>query len=413
MKNATDFLIDISDKMDKKVPIVQNVVIDGIVPNFDFSEPFGMRTFLSIVKSPIIINSLDLGTNMREDFVKKIQGLPFPNGGAPIAEAFKESCAGFKKFEKTNGEVTRRIVFVTNGEDTDAGILDYEVEKAIKEYPIQVNIIGICMSEANQRTAKKVADMTGGAFCNVEQTCDVLTLRGIITPIIDALHNAVPAKASAPAPEPAPAPQPAPAPEPITAKIPEPEPVKVKEEPIRAAFVSQLVAQAPKPAAQAPSQQEKQQEKKEEPSFSSIAAEVAEPIIDIAKENEYKAEIAAIAELQAARSAQKSANVKAIEESNSNIVALLDKNKVMMNQILEGGKETEIALDRLKAAIKDHEMTIEELRTVNKKLTEQNLQLKHRAKEQEANIEALKQEKLALQKEIDRVREIANEMLKI
>ncbi len=405
MKNAIDFLIDISDKMDKKVPIVQNVVIDGIVPNIDFSEPFGMRTFLSIVKSPIIINSLDMGSNMREDFVKKIQGLPFPNGGAPIAEAFKESCAGFKKFEKTNGEVTRRIVFVTNGEDTDAGVLDYEVEKATKDYPIQVNIIGICMSEANQRTAKKVADMTGGAFCNVEQTCDVMTLRGIIAPVIDALHNAISAKA----PEPAPAPQPAPAPEPITAKIPEPEPVRVKEEPIRAAFVSQPVAQAPKPAAQAPVQQEK----KEEPAFSSIAAEVIEPVFDIEKENEYKAEIAAIAELQAARSAQKSANVKAIEESNSNIVALLGKNKAMMDQILEGGKETEIALDRLRAAVKDHEMTIEELRTVNKKLTEQNLQLKHRAKEQEANLEALKQEKMALQKEIDRVREIANEMLKI
>lgn len=405
MKNAIDFLIDISDKMDKKVPIVQNVVIDGIVPNIDFSEPFGMRTFLSIVKSPIIINSLDMGSNMREDFVKKIQGLPFPNGGAPIAEAFKESCAGFKKFEKTNGEVTRRIVFVTNGEDTDAGVLDYEVEKATKDYPIQVNIIGICMSEANQRTAKKVADMTGGAFCNVEQTCDVLTLRGIIAPVIDALHNAISAKA----PEPAPAPQPAPAPEPITAKIPEPEPVRVKEEPIRAAFVSQPIAQAPKPAAQAPVQQEK----KEEPAFSSIAAEVIEPVFDIEKENEYKAEIAAIAELQAARSAQKSANVKAIEESNSNIVALLGKNKAMMDQILEGGKETEIALDRLRAAVKDHEMTIEELRTVNKKLTEQNLQLKHRAKEQEANLEALKQEKMALQKEIDRVREIANEMLKI
>ena len=403
MKNAIDFLIDISDKMDKKVPIVQNVVIDGIVPNIDFSEPFGMRTFLSIVKSPIIINSLDMGSNMREDFVKKIQGLPFPNGGAPIAEAFKESCAGFKKFEKTNGEVTRRIVFVTNGEDTDAGVLDYEVEKATKDYPIQVNIIGICMSEANQRTAKKVADMTGGAFCNVEQTCDVMTLRGIIAPVIDALHNAISAKA----PEPAPAPQPAP--EPITAKIPEPEPVRVKEEPIRAAFVSQPVAQAPKPAAQAPVQQEK----KEEPAFSSIAAEVIEPVFDIEKENEYKAEIAAIAELQAARSAQKSANVKAIEESNSNIVALLGKNKAMMDQILEGGKETEIALDRLRAAVKDHEMTNEDLRTVNKKLTEQNLQLKHRAKEQEANLEALKQEKMALQKEIDRVREIANEMLKI
>ena len=104
---------------------------------------------------------------------------------------------------------------------------------------------------------------------------------------------------------------------------------------------------------------------------------------------------------------------KAIEESNSNIMALLDKNKVMMDEILEGGKETEVALDKLRAAIKDHEMTIDELRTVNKKLTEQNLQLKHRAKEQEANMEALKQEKMALQKEIDRLREIANEILKI
>ena len=405
MKNAIDFLIDISDKMDKKVPIVQNVVIDGIVPNIDFSEPFGMRTFLSIFKSPIIINSLDLGANTREDFVQKIQGLPIPNGGAPIAETFKESCAGFKKFEKANGEVTRRIVFVTNGEDTDAGVLDYEVEKAVKDYPIQVNIIGICMSESSQRTAKKVADMTGGAFCNVEQTCDVMTLRNILSPVIDALRNEVSAKAAEPAPAPQPAP--APAPEPVKVKMPEPEPVR--EEPIRAAFVSQPVAQAPKPAAQAPIQQEK----KVESSFSSIAAEVNIPTIDIEKENEYKAEIAAIAELQAARSAQKSANVKAIEESNSNIVALLGKNKAMMDQILEGGKETEIALDRLKAAVKDHEMTIEELRAVNKKLTEQNLQLKHRAKEQEANLEALKQEKMALQKEIDRVREIANEMLKI
>lgn len=261
------------------------------------------------------------------------------------------------------------------------------------------------MSESSQRTAKKVADMTGGAFCNVEQTCDVMTLRNILSPVIDALRNEVSAKAAEPAPAPQPAP--APAPEPVKVKMPEPEPVR--EEPIRAAFVSQPVAQAPKPAAQAPIQQEK----KVESSFSSIAAEVNIPTIDIEKENEYKAEIAAIAELQAARSAQKSANVKAIEESNSNIVALLGKNKAMMDQILEGGKETEIALDRLKAAVKDHEMTIEELRAVNKKLTEQNLQLKHRAKEQEANLEALKQEKMALQKEIDRVREIANEMLKI
>lgn len=396
MKNATDFLIDISGKMDKKMPIVQNVVLDGIVPNMDFTEPFGMRTFLSVCKSPIIINSLDMGMNLREDFVKKIQNLPFPNSGAPIAEAFKESVAGFKKFEKQNGEVSRRIVYVTNGEDTDSGVLDYEVEKVIKDYPIQVNIVGICMSEANQKMAKKVADMTGGVFCNVEQTCDTLTLRNILTPLIDAMHNVAPAKA--------------PEPEPVKVVEQEPSPKMAEPEPVRmAAFVSQPVQQEARPVAQpAPAV-----EKKPEAPISVAIPEVKQPVVDAAKEEEYKAEIAAITELQAARSAQKKANVKAIEESNSNILALLDKNKVMMNQILEGGKETEVALDKLRAAVKDHEMTIEELREVNKKLTEQNLQLKHRAMEQEANMDALKQEKMALQKEIDRLREIANEMLKI
>lgn len=398
MKNATDFLIDISGKMDKKMNIVQNVVIDGIVPNMDFAEPFGMRTFLSVCKSPIIINSLDMGTNTREDFVKKIQNLPFPNSGAPIAEAFKESVSGYKKYEKLiKEEVSRRIIYVTNGEDTDSGVLDYEVEKVIKEYPVQVNIVGICMSESNQRMAKKVADMTGGVFCNVEQTCDTLTLRNILTPLIDVLHNVAPAKV-------------------VEEKVVEvaQEPVKVVEQPVQepvrmAAFVSQPVQQEARPVAQSAPVVEK----KVEASISAAIPEVKQPAVDAAREKEYKAEIAAITELQAARSAQKKANVKAIEESNSNILALLDKNKAMMDQILEGGKETEIALDKLRAAVKDHEMTIEELREVNKKLTEQNLQLKHKAKEQEANMDALKQEKMALQKEIDRLREIANEMLKI
>lgn len=403
MKNATDFLIDISGKMDKKMNIVQNVVIDGIVPNMDFAEPFGMRTFLSVCKSPIIINSLDMGTNTREDFVKKIQNLPFPNSGAPIAEAFKESVSGYKKYEKlVKEEVSRRIIYVTNGEDTDSGVLDYEVEKVIKEYPIQVNIVGICMSESNQRMAKKVTDMTGGVFCNVEQTCDTLTLRNILTPLIDVLHNVAPVKIVAPEPVKVVEPEPAP----VKAVEPDPEPVRM------AAFVSQPVQQEARPVAQS-AQSAPVVEKRVETPISAAIPEVKQPVVDVAREKEYKAEIAAITELQAARSAQKKANVKAIEESNSNILALLDKNKVMMNQILEGGKETEIALDKLRAAVKDHEMTIEELREVNKKLTEQNLQLKHKAKEQEANMDALKQEKMALQKEIDRLREIANEMLKI
>lgn len=351
MKNATDFLIDISDKMDKKMSIVQNVVIDGIIPNMEFSEPFGMRTFLSVVKSPIIINSLDMGKNLREEFVKKIQGLPFPNGGAPIAEAFKESVAGFKKFEAAKGPVARRIVYVTNGEDTDSGVLDYEVEKVIKDYPVQVNIVGICMSESNQRTAQKVAEMTGGAFCNVEATMDVASLRSVLSPVIDAINNVKPAKVETPA-------------------VP--------------------VVEAPKAAP--------------------VVEPIARPVVDEAKEQARQQQIAAIAKAQSAKVGK--ADLSVVEEANAAIMSLLEQNKVMVAQLLEDSQADKSAMDMLMATVKENEDTIKELRGANDKLSSQNHELQQLVGEQAASIEALTNEKAALQKEIDRLLGIANEMLK-
>lgn len=375
MKNATDFLIDISDKMDKKVSIVQNVVIDGIIPNMEFSEPFGMRTFLSVVKSPIIINSLDLGKNLREEFVKKIQGLPFPNGGAPIAEAFKVSVDGFKKFEAINAPVTRRIVYVTNGEDTDGGVLDYEVEKVVKDYPIQVNIIGICMSEANQRTAQKVADMTGGAFCNVEESMDVVSLRNVLAPVIDALHNAKPAKVEAPVVKV----------EPVKAEAVKVEPVKVQEAPAQPAVSTAVKVEVP------------------------VMEKVERPVVDVEKEKARQSQIAALA--QKANASQK-LDLSSIEESNAAIVAILEQNKAMVAKLLENTQADASAMDMLMLTVKENESTIQELRDVNDKLSDQNHQLDQLVKEQAASIEALSNEKVALQSEIDRLIGIANEMLK-
>lgn len=368
MKNATDFLIDISDKMDKKMSIVQNVVIDGIIPNMEFSEPFGMRTFLSVVKSPIIINSLDMGKNLREEFVKKIQGLPFPNGGAPIAEAFKESVAGFKKFEAAKGPVARRIVYVTNGEDTDSGVLDYEVEKVIKDYPVQVNIVGICMSESNQRTAQKVVEMTGGAFCNVEATMDVASLRSVLSPVIDAINNVKPAKVENP-----------------VVKV---EPVK--EEPVKVETPAAPVVEAPKAAP--------------------VVEPIARPVVDEAKEQARQQQIAAIAKAQSAKVGK--ADLSVVEEANAAIMSLLEQNKVMVAQLLEDSQADKSAMDMLMATVKENEDTIKELRGANDKLSSQNHELQQLVGEQAASIEALTNEKAALQKEIDRLLGIANEMLK-
>lgn len=371
MKNATDFLIDISGKMDKKMSIVQNVVIDGIISNMEFSEPFGMRTFLSVAKSPIIINSLDMGKNLREEFVKKIQNLPFPNGGAPIAEAFKESVAGFKKYEAAKGAVARRIVYVTNGEDTDSGVLDYEVEKVIKDYPIQVNIIGICMSEADQRTAKKVAEMTGGAFCNVEQSADVVTLRTILTPILDALRNAKPAKVEQPV---------------------------MKVEPIQAQAKEETSAPVAQPVAEPVV-------KKAAP----VIEVVEKPVVDEAKEKARQSQIAEIAKAQAGKV---KVDLSSVEEANATIMGLLEQNKAMVAQLIESKQADSSAMEMLMTTVKENEGTIQELRTVNNKLSDQNHQLQQLVDEQSASIESLVAEKAALQKEIDRLIGIANEMLK-
>lgn len=378
MKNATDFLIDISGKMDKKMSIVQNVLMDGIIPNMEFSEPFGMRTFLSVVKSPIIINSLDMGKNLREEFVKKIQNLPFPNGGAPIAEAFKESVAGFKKYEAAKGAVTRRIVYVTNGDDTDSGVLDYEVEKVIKDYPIQVNIIGICMSESDQNSAKKVTEMTGGAFCNVEESTDLATLRTILSPVIDALHNVKPVKVEAPV---------------------------VKEEPVVAQVKEEVPAQA------------KVVEVKVEAPAIKIE-KVETPVVDEEKEKARQSQIAEIAKSKSARGENK-IDLNAMAESNAMIMSVLEQNKNMVAQLLEDKKADANAMDMLMVTIKENESTIQELREVNGKLSNQNQDLQALVEEQKMNFESLTadfksltEEKLALQKEIDRLHEIANEMLK-
>lgn len=81
MSTITDFLIDISDNMSKKLPIAQKAIKDEIIPLLNFSDPIGLRTFLSIVKSPIVINSIDLGLTNEHDFSEKIEKLPIPNGG--------------------------------------------------------------------------------------------------------------------------------------------------------------------------------------------------------------------------------------------------------------------------------------------------------------------------------------------
>lgn len=186
MSKMTDFLIDNSDKMDKKVQVAQQVLVGSIIPNFDCNSVFGMRSFKSVVGSAIVIKQLDLKEkNDKAAFLEKANKLPMASGGCPLAVALKESLE-----ELSNNEAeTKKIILITAGEDTDGGVPEYEVEKSAKD--IQINIIGIGMGEFQLADANKIAQMTGGVCCNIpaEQFNDNHAIETIVAPVVNAMKS--------------------------------------------------------------------------------------------------------------------------------------------------------------------------------------------------------------------------------
>lgn len=185
MKHAFDFLIDISDKMENKLAVTQKVLSSNIIPNLDSSDDFGMRTFLSVLGNPIIINSLDLGNNAKADFLQKAENLPIPNGGTPISAVIKESVNDFGK----NKSDDKHIILVTAGEETDGG--HYAIELDLHKPDVQVNIIGIGMTKQASEDATKATNATNGVFVNIPESDynDNASISNILSPIIDILKG--------------------------------------------------------------------------------------------------------------------------------------------------------------------------------------------------------------------------------
>jgi hypothetical protein len=185
MKTITDFLIDISDNMKDRMSIAQKILSDEIIPSFDFSEPFGMRTFLSIARSPIVINSIDLGVNSKNDFLERVKKLPLPNGGSPIAYTIQKSIDSLSKSEVP----VKRIVLITAGIDTEGKSYEYEAEKGNKEENIQVNILGIGLGGPEEKTASKAATLSNGCFCNIPLDATSSQIKEIILPLLSKLKE--------------------------------------------------------------------------------------------------------------------------------------------------------------------------------------------------------------------------------
>lgn len=169
MATATDFLMDISDNISGKQKMVKRLFSDEIVPSLNFSEPIGLRTFLSVVGSPIIISSLDMGLNTVSDFNKKIDGLPWPNGGAPLAKTVNKSVSDFENIDADD----KIIVLVTGGSDNfryEMSDVAYEINKA--EGKVRLVVLGINLSEDDEKDAISSIEKCNGAFCNIKMNDD-------------------------------------------------------------------------------------------------------------------------------------------------------------------------------------------------------------------------------------------------
>lgn len=169
MATATDFLMDISDNISGKQKMVKRLFSDEIVPSLNFSEPIGLRTFLSVVGSPIIISSLDMGLNTMSDFNKKIDGLPWPNGGAPLAKTVNKSVSDFENIDADD----KIVVLVTGGSDNfryEMGDVAYEINNAKGE--VRLVVLGINLSENDEKDAISSIAKCNGAFCNIKMNDD-------------------------------------------------------------------------------------------------------------------------------------------------------------------------------------------------------------------------------------------------
>jgi hypothetical protein len=169
MATATDFLMDISDNISGKQKMVKRLFSDEIVPSLNFSEPIGLRTFLSVVGSPIIISSLDMGLNTVSDFNKKIDGLPWPNGGAPLAKTVNKSVSDFENIDADD----KIVVLVTGGSDNfryEMGDVAYEINNAKGE--VRLVVLGINLSENDEKDAISSIEKCNGAFCNIKMNDD-------------------------------------------------------------------------------------------------------------------------------------------------------------------------------------------------------------------------------------------------
>lgn len=151
-----------------RMELVKKILIQDVLPTIDYSSKISVRTFHSSENNSTLIEPIIYESGKGQDLAKQIENLPIPykTGGTPITGALLNSIGRLKILEN----VDRKIILITDGEET--GDRDYRtvVDNAFKKSGINCNIyiVGISLTKEAQVKARSLGNKTNGGYFHIE-----------------------------------------------------------------------------------------------------------------------------------------------------------------------------------------------------------------------------------------------------
>lgn len=166
-----------------RMTLAKSALINDIIPTLDYTGLIGIRTFYSKEKEPIIETVYE-GKFDKNIVISKIQSFtdPVNTGGTPISAALQSSI----DFLKKSPDIDKKIILVTDGEETDGGDFIVTAENGLKDHQIDYNIfiIGIGQNVATAEKCKLLSESTKGGYVNLETAnYDKEKLSNILRPL--------------------------------------------------------------------------------------------------------------------------------------------------------------------------------------------------------------------------------------
>jgi len=189
--NKTYLLPDGSTRME----LAKKILVEELIPKLDYAHKIAIRKFHSVRKadksSEPLIDTIYSGTLDKTTIIDKINSIEIPinTGGTPITAAVKYSIDELAKSPNAD----RKIILVTDGQETDGGDYKKTAEEALKQLgiPCNIYIVGISQDKEAEEKSKSLATSTGGTYTNLKaKVYDKPTLQTALRPIYFKAVNA-------------------------------------------------------------------------------------------------------------------------------------------------------------------------------------------------------------------------------